>query len=125
MADNTDLHITVEAWAEIVIKNWLVNIGRLGISHSGQLANSFAMAVHREANGNPNLIEFAFEYYGKFVDMGVRRGVSMDSADRKPKPWYSKEFFSQVKRLSELMKEKYEQKAALAIVENIDNGKTN
>lgn len=122
--ENTDLSITAQAWADIVIKNWRHRISRLGIGNTGNLVNSFAITVHREANGNANLIEFAFEYYGKFVDMGVRKSVPLGSSDVNPKPWYSKEFFSQVKRLSELLKEKYELKAALSIVENIEsNGK--
>lgn len=123
--DNTDLNITAEAWAEIVIKNWRARISRLGIGFTNTLVNSFAMTVQREANGNPKLIEFAFAYYGKFVDMGVRRDSPLGSSGVSPKPWYSKEFFSQVKKLGELLREKYELKAALAIVENIDNGKTN
>ncbi len=121
MMENVDLSTTTEAWANIVIENWKRNILRLRIGHTNKLVNSFAMAVHREANGNPKLIEFAFEYYGKFIDMGVKKGVSLGSLDVTPKAWYSKEFFSQIKKLGELLREKYELKAALTIVENIND----
>jgi hypothetical protein len=33
--------------------------------------------VQTQANGNPELIIFTFEYFGKFVDMGVGRGVKI------------------------------------------------
>lgn len=124
MAKNTDLYITADAWAEIVIKNWRRNMALQNISHKGSLLKSFAMNVAKQANGDPALIQFAFNYYGKFVDMGVGNGVTLADVpgeNRKPKPWYSKEFFSQVKRLSEIFAEKYADKASLAIVENIDS----
>ncbi|HUW07864.1 MAG TPA: hypothetical protein VMW01_16580, partial [Williamwhitmania sp.] len=40
---------------------------------------------------------------------------------RKVKPWYSKTFFNQVRILGEILSEKYARKAALLIVENIDD----
>lgn len=124
MAVNTDIGTTAEAWAEIVIKKWEDNIMRLGIYDSKELLKSFQMNVTREANGAPNLIEFAFLYYGKFADMGVGNGVKAgeySGTNRKPKMWYSKTFFSQVKRLGDILGEKYAEKGKLAIVENLGN----
>ena len=124
MADNnTNLSLTVEAWARIVIERWENKITRLRIHQSGDLAKSFAVHVFTQANGNPEKIEFAFNFYGKFADMGVGRGVPMDhvsTSKRHAKPWYSKTFFSQVKRLSEILSTKVSQRAQLTIITNVE-----
>jgi len=123
MADQTNIVLTVEAWAEIVIERWENMIARLRIHHTGNLINSFAHHVITQSGGNPERIEFAFEYYGKFVDMGVGRGVSIgevEFSDRRRKPWYSKTFFSQVKKLGEILSVKYSEKAKAVIIENIE-----
>jgi len=118
MADNANLSLTVEAWAKIVVERWENKIVRLRIHHSGNLYKSFAVHVFTQANGDPDKIEFAFNYYGKFVDMGVGR-----SGTRKKKPWYSKVFFGQVKQLGVILRSKYEYKAQLTIITNItDDG---
>jgi len=55
--------------------------------------------------------------------MGVERGVKQSEvaqSSRKPKEWYNKVFFSQVKRLAEIMQEKYGNAAAVAIIESIE-----
>ena len=117
-----DQQQTVEAWAKYVIERWELEILRLNISATGQLLKSFTHTILTQANGNVEKITFAFEYYGKFVDMGVGRGVNIaniSQSGRKAKPWYSKIFFSQVKKLSEIMKEKYGQEAKAVVVESI------
>ena len=126
MSENTNIGITVESWAKIVIERWEQKIQalRIGRYSSGKLlasilANDFSRQIQRDANGNPEKIIFAFEYYGKFIDMGVGRGVKMDKVEgsnRKRKPWYSKVFFGQVKELSRILAEKYAQKGQLSIV---------
>ena len=55
--------------------------------------------------------------------MGVGRGFSIgevEFSDRRRKPWYSKTFFSQVKKLGEILSVKYSEKAKAVIVENIE-----
>jgi|SRR5665647_1617589 len=122
MADNTNLSLTVEAWAKIVVERWENKITMLRIHQTGNLANSFAVHVFTQANGDPDKIEFAFNYYGKFVDMGVGNGVKMDQVDssnRKAKPWYSRTFFSQIKRIGEILRDKYAHKAQILMITNI------
>ncbi len=122
--ENTNLSLTLEAWAEIVVQKWEDKIARLGISFSGDLVTSFACHVQTEAGGNAQKIQFAFEYYGKFVDMGVGKGVKIDQVSasrRRPKKWYSPTFFSQIKKLSEILQEKYAQQGALSIIENVQD----
>jgi len=122
MADNTNIGLTVEAWAEITIKRWEQKIVALGIGHTRELINSFTLHIISDANGNPSLIQFAFEYYGKFVDMGVGKGVKIGlggHTNRKSKPWYSKTFAAEVHSLGRILADKYAQKATLVIVEGI------
>ena len=137
MAENIDTAITVEAWANITIKEWIKKIEELKIGQSvnykgetvystGQLVRSFAHHIHLNANGIPEYIKFAFEYYGRFVDWGVGKGVSIENlikygdriTTRRPKPWFSPVFSYHVKRLTEIMAEKYAAKAAKVIVVN-------
>jgi hypothetical protein len=140
MANNTNLKLTVEAWAEIVIERWRDKIEKLDIQYSYQLADSFVWDVVMNANGDPQKIGFAFKYYGKFVDMGVGNGVTIGdvgelrasrSADganshnrRRPKAWYSKTLAGQVKALARIMAEKYGNKAQLMLYENLDDNTT-
>lgn len=123
MADNTNISLTAEAWAEIVIKTWLNKIIMLNINYSHDLYNSFAHHVITNANGDPQRIEFAFLYYGKFVDMGIGNGTSAGEAgksNRRSKPWYSKEFYHQLQVLRELLAEKYAMKATQVIMINLE-----
>ncbi len=125
MAKNENLDETLEAWADIVLRLWEERIKRLKIGDTNQLLQSLNQHVYRESGGDPDRVDFTFEYYGKFVDMGVRKGVSLASGRTNPKPWYSKTFYSQVKRLGDILQEKYAQRAAIAIVENLDDNALN
>ncbi len=118
------MKLTVEAWADIVIERWEQKIRRSGVYHTGKLVQSFSQMVRTQANGNPDLIQFAFGYYGRFVDMGVGRGVPYDRvhlSNRRAKPWYSKTFFSQLEKLKEILEEKYGLKAQYSIIQEIKN----
>ena len=124
--ENLNVNLTVQAWADIVIQIWLDKIERLRIQYSYQLADSFVNHVISHSNGDVQRIEFAFNYYGKFVDMGVGKGVSLEDVSspdvrRKPKPWYSRTFYAEVQKLAKLLAEKYARKGVLVIVENIDD----
>jgi len=124
MAENLDINLTLQAWADIVITIWLNKIDQLRINYTYQLADSFTNHVISHANGDIRRIEFAFNYYGKFVDMGVGNGVSIEDvglSNRKPKPWYSRAFYVEVKKLGTLLAQKYARKGVLSIVENIDD----
>lgn len=123
MAENTNLGITVEAWAKIVIERWEQLIVLRKIIRTQKLLNSFTHFVNTQAGGNPDKIIFAFEYYGKFVDMGVGSGVVYDdvsTSNRKPKRWYSKTFWSQLQVLKDILAEKYAIKAEMTIIHEIE-----
>lgn len=80
MAENINLRLTLDAWADIVIKNWVAKIMSLQVYDTFALARSFEHHVWANSNGDPTKIEFAFMYYGRFVDMGVGEGKSSTGA---------------------------------------------
>lgn len=130
MADNANIKLTVEAWAEIVIKEWMNMVERLNIHNPGTLVNSFEKFIHTNSGGDPSRILFAFEWYGKFVDMGVGRYVSLDIRDalinagaikRRPKPWFTDVFYKQLEVLRHLLEEKYAMKTELYITRNLED----
>lgn len=98
---------------------------QLRIENTGTLMASFQKQVVGSAEGRLQL-RLAYALYGKFVDMGVGRGMGAgvtkkdDGYDRirktrgqlrrhtrKPRNWYSREMSYQTKRLSELMLDLY------------------
>lgn len=130
MANNLDVKLTVEAWADIVIKEWLIMAERLKISYSEQLVDSFAAKVLTDASGDPYKIMFAFEWYGRMVDYGVGKYVTLDDRDsmiaagltkRRPKPWLSDTLYKQIEILRHLLEEKHARKIEFFVLRNLDD----
>lgn len=127
MADNLDLKLTIEAWADIVVKEWIKKVEALGIGNTSLLVNSFTGTVYTAADGDPQRIVFAFEWYGKMVDYGVGKYVTLADRDgmiaggmtrRRPKPFFTDVFYKQLAVLRHLLEEKYAAKAEWMIVRN-------
>lgn len=115
---------TIEAWADFVIERWELDIIRLRITNTKQLINSFNCTIITQSNGDISLIIFAYEHYGKFVDIGVGNGVKyqdVKNSNRRPKLWYNKTFFGQVKKLGEILQEKYGEEAKVTIIETLQD----
>jgi len=126
-----------DAWAKITVKVWKEKLTKLKCVNSGKLLNSFIHNVVSQANGDVLKIEFAFLYYGKFVDMGVGKGVPIGGVKenatsrklegkmlgnlRRPKKWYSKVFSHEVKRLTEILAKQYADMGAKIIMESVEN----
>ena len=127
------------AWAQITIKRWRRKIDRMkiGQNSSGELFRSFQYNVLASSGGDVQKIEFAFRYYGKFVDMGVGRGTKLGDQPmsmgmrklsgkflgmkRVPKKWYSKTFYSETQRLVVILQEEYGHRGQIIISENIND----
>lgn len=114
---------SLELWAKIVIERWETRIEKLNIRHTETLLKSFDHQISRDANGNYQKVRFTFAYYGRFVDMGVGKGVPAKDvvmSNRQPKPWYSKTFIKECNTLSRIMAERWGQVAAnsFKIIEN-------
>jgi hypothetical protein len=123
-----------DAWAKFTVKAWQDKISKLKIGSSGQLMDSFVRNVVMGAQGDVVKIQFAFRYYGRFVDMGVGKGVKIGGVRtnatsrrlegkmlgnrRHPEKWYSKTLRHEQLRLIELLAEYYSQSAIEMIVSN-------
>lgn len=115
-------------WLDITVERFVANMRRLKIENTGTLLASFKKEVIGAAEGDQFRIRLSYALYGKFVDMGVGRGMGaglrkgddgfsqvrnsrgqLRRKARKARPWYSKEVYAQTKRLSELMLDLYGQ----------------
>jgi hypothetical protein len=126
-----------EAWAKITIIKWKKKLASNKIGDTGSLLRSFKYNVLASAQGNVLKITFLFEYYGRFVDMGVGKGVKIGDVKesaasrklsgkmlgnrRRPKKWYSKTFHAEVMKLSEIFAKEYGHRGVVAITENLSD----
>jgi len=126
-----------EAWAKITIIKWKKKIASNRIGDTGSLLRSFKYNVLASAQGNVLKITLIFEYYGRFVDMGVGKGVKIGDVKesavsrklsgkmlgnrRRPKKWYSKTFHAEVMKLSEIFAKEYGHRGVVAITENLSD----
>jgi hypothetical protein len=127
MAENTNTSLTIDSWVEITIKEWVKKSKVLGINDgTGLEAERLLHHIIPNANGDPEKIQFAFDYYLNFVDWGVGRGIPLEYRDmlkaagattRRQKRWFTSVFYKQVKILSHIIAEKYALKAANLIIE--------
>jgi len=126
-----------EAWAKITIIKWKRKLAINRIGDSGTLLKSFKYNVLASAQGNVLKISLLFEYYGRFVDMGVGKGIKIGDVKesitsrkifgkmlgnrRRPKKWYSKTFHAEVMKLSEIFAKEYGHRGVIAITENVSD----
>lgn len=122
---------TAKAWAEITIKDFQkaivkYKIGKYG-KNSGKrdprkLAQSFTFQINGADADRINIL-IQFLYWGSFTEWGVGKGVSIedvailskargltgriDGQRRRPKRWYSKTIYYEVKALTRILLEKY------------------
>ena len=110
-----DKYNDLQKFADITIERWMKRMDALGIYETGELKKSFDAQVRLDANGNPELVQFTYMYYGIFPDLGVGTGVTMEQApsgNRKIKAWYNKTLWRRLNWLAEFMAEEYGREAA-------------
>lgn len=93
-------------FAKYVVQKWQTKIRELGVEDTKALFNSFVYEVRTNAAGNVDRMIFVFNYYGRMVDMGVGKGITLDDvgiSDRAPKRWFTPVLFAEVGKLSKLM----------------------
>lgn len=115
-------HRTVEAWAEIAIKEFQKALDKKKIHDTRFLFESFKNEL-RSSGGDVQSVILRFAMYGRFVDMGVGRGVkayerksnkanliaakrygaNVSYNRRQPRRWYNKTKVSQTLRLQEIL----------------------
>ncbi len=130
--------LTVEAWADIVIKEWVKRAEELNIHPEDPITPiRFYHFITRQANGDPQKIEFTFDFYLKFVNWGVGRGITLEDRDtyvlsgkqkkyykngpRRKKPWYDDVFPKQLTILGHLLSEKYGQRTVMFIKTTLES----
>jgi len=136
MSDRSNIQEFANAWGDITMERFHMKLDALKIGYSLQLEDSLTLEM-MSSGADVSRIEFSFNYYGKFVDMGVGRGMSLgevaeggisrrlvgreDGNRRRAKKWFSPVFYTEVTKLKHLLAEKFARKAVLTIVENMDD----
>ncbi|MBS7565167.1 hypothetical protein KHS38_12200 [Mucilaginibacter sp. Bleaf8] len=135
MAEETTLNLSNEElaqkWAEIVVDRWMQALQKQRIGATGELQRSFLKELHK-AGGDVDKVIFRFYKYGRFPDMGVGRGMSLNGRvlnrrfdrytdmngrtagrqARRKKPWYTKTFYREVAKFRDLYQRQYGQQIA-------------
>ena len=111
----------LEAWAAMNITIWQDKMISLKVRDTGKLLDSLKTTILRNSGGDIDKITYSFLMYGRFVDMGVGRGMNagvrrkdgmkfyekrnrigqLNEYNRSPKPWYNKPWYRSVKLLTE------------------------
>jgi hypothetical protein len=120
-----DLNKVATDWAMITIQRFKRQIDKRKIGQTGKLFNSFVSNIIKNSDGTPWKIELSFLFYGRFVDMGVGKGVKVGRIQeektlrgraaifkqpRKAKPWYSKTKAAETRALAEVMAREFKVK---------------
>jgi hypothetical protein len=113
---------TVEKWLEYTLSDLRENLRKLNVNDTGHLLASVQGHLVAAAGGDVTKLTIAYAAYGKFVDMGVGRGMAagvrkrdsdyarirdargqLHKFSRKPRPFASKVLGKQAFRLSVLL----------------------
>jgi len=128
----------VDEWASANVKALKTQIQKRNIGATHKLLASLAYNIVRASDGNVSKAQIMFNYYGRFVDMGVGRGVKIGDVKevrsvharalnalnaRRPKKWYSKPMAAGVNSLSELLAHHFGRQAVHTIESQISNAK--
>jgi hypothetical protein len=121
MAENDELSFEqqLDLWGKIASQRLVKSIRKMGIGNTGALQRSLEHQI-KHSQGDVSVAFFKFLKYGRFVDMGTGRGYARgdrstaafavyrndngslkNEVRRKPKPWYSRTMYREIKVLSE------------------------
>ena len=109
----------VRLWGKIASMKLIKSLRKMGIKDSGALQKSIEYQINK-ADGDVTVAMFKFLKYGRFVDMGTGRGIARgergtdtfnnyrndsgtlkNEVKRKPRAWYSRTMYREIKILSE------------------------
>ena len=104
---------------------WQDKIIQLKIRDTGALLSSFTTSVISQSGGSVDKIIFAYLYYGRMVDMGVRKGLSLndqmyEGKSKKQKGWYNKPYYHSIKVLNEKRAELYGEEFQAIIMDTLN-----
>lgn len=122
----------IEDWARFTAHRLQKSLLKKNIGASGSLNYSILYSLVGAANGDINSVRHEFNYYGKFIDMGVGAGQKLESVkgnremysitgrkSRAPKKWFSKTYYSETLELINLLSEKYAEQIPWVVKEEI------
>lgn len=125
-----DQQAIIEQWARYTANDLMKSMKKRGIGYSNALYNSIRHKIINEVSGNFS-VQHSFNYYGKFVDMGVGRGQKLSevkgNADvrgitgsgRRPKKWLSKTYYGEVSTLTEILQKHGVESAKSLIIQEL------
>lgn len=111
-------------WAKYTVHHLYDALNEYDINISGPLFRSIERELVRNG-GHIERVLIKFFQYGRFLDIGVGRGVSIGAAGtsafsaarndngslkkyrRKPKKWFSKSYYADVQRFKEIFAKKF------------------
>lgn len=138
--DKTKLIYTIVKWADITIKEFQKEMIKRNMSRN-RLYRSFTYNIKYNSNGLPSEVSIGFLFHGRFVDMGVGKGVKLEdvksnvevwrSLSRKEKrktgkprfrkPWYSKRAYREFMVLNSILQKQFGLSASNTIEEQIND----
>lgn len=103
-----DKILNYDKWLSTTIANLHQALAKYNIGKvDGKLLRSITGEVVKSGEDVEKII-IKFAQYGRFVDMGVRRGIKR--RESKQRPWFTKTKTREVARLRELLAEHYTHK---------------
>lgn len=124
----------MSAFIDIMILKWNREIRKMNIGKEGDLSASFTKSVKSGADQIHGRSRFNF--YGRMVDMGVGKGITLQeqksgiaatrsrvggSLKRKPKPWYSNVWLYERNRIGEVYRDELAKELAKQTKEQFEN----
>ncbi len=122
---------SLNAWSDITMKVLLQRMDVLGFGDEAEHLRKSLLSgrLRISSQGSDQYkMDLEFNLYGRYVDMGVGRGVSKkfeSDNPREPKEWLSRYWWAQLQRLKEIMQEKYTKATVDTIIDSIYGGTGN
>lgn len=138
--DKSRLVYTLVKWADITIKEFQKEMIKRNMSRN-RLYRSFTYNIKYNSNGIPSEVSIGFLFHGRFVDMGVGKGVKLEDVKsnaevwrsltkherkkigkpRTRKPWYSKRAYREFMVLNVLLQREFGLSVSNTIEEQIND----
>jgi predicted helicase len=120
-----ELQETLDKWSYITVNELKLSLAENKV-HLGNLYRSFTRQISYGADGMPTKVSIGFLFHGRFVDMGVSKGIKLENIKgnaeiwrnksreqrkgqnhRRPKKWYSPTMYREYQRAAEILAGKY------------------
>lgn len=116
---NADTDKMATDWAKYTVNHLYEALNKYQVDIGGPLFKSIKTELERNG-GHIEKVITKFNQYGRFLDMRVGRGVTIEEGNqnrRRKKPWYAKSYYSDVTRFRVLYMQIYGQEISTQISE--------